>query len=354
MLLALLALAACQSADEAEGDDDGAMDAGTDGDADGDTDADADSDSDTDTNNVNDAGEIILDCTQCPATGESLEAMACAFEMCDGNLLLDMDYGSPSGSTTAGTRIAVNHFGSETNGLAPRGNDSYTLIATGPATGTSHSTPMGGAAGIDPWANDQYASSPTHDIMQWSMVLKAPDGAHGFSFLYVYFSEEYDDYIGTSCNDKFYVFLEAGSTNDGNQTIINFTECRDAASYHDFQCPAGVDYCDEGDPYCYIAINSALSDCCWYNGCPDGYSSQVGTDITGTGFECASSQGTDSSTFGSSTGWLRTQWPIDPGETFKLTFHIMDVCDGIFDSEVILDDFHFLGTYTPPSTTPVE
>jgi hypothetical protein len=32
----------------------------------------------------------------------------------------------------------------------------------------------------------------------------------------------------------------------------------------------------------------------------------------------------------------------------------MDVCDGIFDSEVILDGFHFLGEYTEGGTVPIE
>jgi hypothetical protein len=217
-----------------------------------------------------------------------------------------------------------------------------------------HSSSMGGEPWEDPYANDLYADTPAYDVMNWEMILTAPGGAHGFSFVYVYLSEEYDDYIGTSCNDKFYVFIEAGSTNDGNKTIINFTDCREPDSYNDFTCPDDAEWCEPGEPYCYIAINSALSDCCWYNGCPDGYSWDVGTDISGTGFECATDMYSDSSSYGSSTGWLKTTWPIDPGETFKLTFHIMDVCDGIFDSEVLLDSFHFLGEYTEGGTVPIE
>jgi hypothetical protein len=279
--------------------------------------------------------------------------MACAFELCDEELIIEMDYLSPTNADTTGTHIAVNHFGSLTNDLAPKDNDSYTTIATGPATGTSHSVGMGGDPFDDPWANDEYADIPGYDVMNWEMVLKAPDGAHGFKFKYVYLSEEYDDFIGTSCNDKLYVFLEAGSTNEGNKTIINFTECREPDSYYDFICESEEDNCEPGEKYCYIAINAALSDCCWYNGCPDGYSWDVGTDISGTGFECSGST-MDSSAYGSSTGWLQTTWPIEPGEVFKLTFHIMDVCDHIYDSEVILDGFYFLGEYTEGETVPIE
>jgi len=51
---------------------------------------------------------------------------------------------------------------------------------------------------------------------------------------------------------------------------------------------------------------------------------------TGTGFD-----------HDGSTGWLRTSWPIEAGETFTLTFSIHDEGDGIFDSVVILDNFRF-------------
>jgi hypothetical protein len=175
--------------------------------------------------------------------------------------------------------------------------------------------------------------------MEWQLILRAPPEAKAFRFKYVFFSEEYDDYIGSSVNDKFYVILEAGSTNGGMPKVINFTECRNPAQYYDFICQPGDTSCDEGEEYCYIAINSALSECCWYNGCPLGTWT---TDIGGTGFECAPDEYSDSSNYGSSTGWLQTSWPITGDEMFALTFHIHDTGDGIFDSEVILDSFEFL------------
>jgi hypothetical protein len=51
---------------------------------------------------------------------------------------------------------------------------------------------------------------------------------------------------------------------------------------------------------------------------------------------------------GSSTGWLSTSWAIKPNETFELVFHIHDTSDGIYDSEVILDNFQWL---TKPFTS---
>jgi hypothetical protein len=57
-------------------------------------------------------------------------------------------------------------------------------------------------------------------------------------------------------------------------------------------------------------------------------------------------------TYGSSTGWLYTEWPIEPNEEFTITFHIHDTADAILDSEVILDRFIFVKD-PDPGTGPV-
>lgn len=49
-----------------------------------------------------------------------------------------------------------------------------------------------------------------------------------------------------------------------------------------------------------------------------------------------------------------TSWPINPGETLTLTFHIHDTGDGVLDSKVILDSFQFLYDFTVPETSPIE
>jgi len=316
---------------------------------DGDTDIDGDTDTDD-----GPSGPIPQDCSECVGVGTTMENFLCAFDLCDANVVQSAEYLSPTGSPTEGTIEAVAHFGSASNGLAPKLNGSYTLQASGPATGTDHSVDVGGSSGTDPYANDEYADTPTYNEMEWRITLQAPDEAHGFGFKYVFFSEEYDDYISTQFNDKFYVFLEAGSTNGGEKSIINFTHCREPEVYYDFECQAGQTGCEQGERYCYIAINSALSDCCWFNGCPDGFSWEVGTDITGTGYECAADQMSDGSANGSSTGWLQTTWPIEPGETFAITFHVHDTGDGILDSEMILDAFEFMYDSTVPETVEVE
>jgi hypothetical protein len=328
-------------------DDRRGMDVGADIDADGDSDSDGPT------------GPIPQDCSDCSGVGYTLENLACAFDICDENLVVSQEYVSPTGSPTDGTYAGVNHFGNLDNDLAPKLNDSYALVASGPAEGIEHSVDVGGSSGTDPFAADQYADAPTYNEMEWQLTMKAPDEAHGFGFKYVFFSEEYDDYISTTYNDKFYVFLEAASTNNGDKSVINFTECREPDVYFDFTCEDGMVGCEPGGRYCYIAINSALSECCWY---PDqSVCTTCGqhTSILGTGFECYDAAGpacgtSDSSQFGSSTGWLQTTWPINPGETFDITFHVHDTGDGIFDSEMILDSFQFMYDSTVPETTQVE
>ena len=53
---------------------------------------------------------------------------------------------------------------------------------------------------------------------------------------------------------------------------------------------------------------------------------------------------------GSSTGWLRTTWTIQPHEVFTLTFHIHDTNDEVFDSAVLLDNFQWKGSGAKPGT----
>ena len=86
------------------------------------------------------------------------------------------------------------------------------------------------------------------------MQLKAPAGATGFSIDYIFMSAEYEEYIGTSFNDKFYMVLQANSTNGGTPTVINFAPCTNPASYYD----AIID----NQKVCYIAINTAFSEPC--------------------------------------------------------------------------------------------
>ena len=199
-------------------------------------------------------------CDDCPAVGPTLENLLCALDICDPEVVSDQEYltlvSFGDACVLEDTYEAVAQFGDETNDLAPKLNDSYALVATGPAEGTEHSTSCDDylTTVTDPYTGDL---QDIHDAMQWRLTLIAPADAEAFRFKYVFLSEEYDDYISSDYNDRFYVVLEAGSTNDGQPTIINFTQCRNPGEYYDFLCGPGDPACTEGEPYCYVAINSA-------------------------------------------------------------------------------------------------
>ncbi len=338
------------------------------------TDTNSDTGIDINTDISTDDGIIDMDCSECEQVGSTLDHLACAIDLCDEDVVLSNTYTSPepligdtdpsAGCTLEDTYEAVTHFGNPSNDLVPKLNGSYVIMATGIAEPSDNSTQCWPYDTVtnhpDPFSSDlcpdgmgSHMSCPTWDVMNWTLQLKAPIDARSFRFKYVFFSAEYDEYISATYNDKFYVIIEAQSTKAGVPTVINFTQCRDPSVFSDFTC-GDEDYnCVVGDSYCYVAVNSALSECCWYPNesfyapnpddppCPGG---QGLTDITGTGFGCAVSAAADSASSGSSTGWLRTVWPVDGGEIFTLTFRIHDSIDSAFDSEVIIDSFEFLTT----------
>jgi len=320
-----------------------------------------------------DVGDVIaMDCSECPAVGSEISNLRCALDLCDPSYVLNGDgeytavtdyrLGVDQSCTLDDTREAIERFGTTNNGLAPELHSSYAIMTTGDWDAPLHMTSCSSVAEEDIGTDDalEYdANSKLNDLIfdavEWRLDLLAPEDARSFSFSYVFFSIEYDDFISSSYNDKFYAEIEAASTNGGEATVINFTACRDEDAYYDFICgeegdPLGQS-CTVGMKYCYIAINSALSECCWRDGCPGGTAE---TSIEGTGYECAPDEFSEASDHGSSTGWLRTRWPIDPGEAFTLTFHIHDTADSTRDSAVILDAFRFHRTFKNGGTVVIE
>lgn len=303
-----------------------------------------------------DAGIIEPDCSSCIGIGGTLENMRCAIDLCDDATLLKQTYTSLTApEKTLGTFAAVTRLGNISNDLSPQVNNSYAVMATGPALGKNHNVELDPEQGTgDFFSKDGY---PIFDAMEWRLRLKAPPYAKGFQVSYVFLSAEYDEYVGSPYNDKFYILIEALSTQGGLKTVINFTPCRDPLAYFDFVCVDKTTGCIPEEPYCYVAINTILSECCWYRGCPEGTAT---TSLSGTGFSCAPNEAADGlidiggkgAYYGSSTGWLTTQWPIRGNEEFYLTFHIHDTADAQLDSEVIIDGFRFIAEEVQPGTSP--
>lgn len=129
---------------------------------------------------------------------------------------------------------------------------------------------------------------------------------------------------------------------------MNCSHGRRPQAYSDLVCTPGVQFCNPSAHYSYIAINTALSQCCWLDGCPK---SKATTCIAGTAFDCATGQTSGSANVDSSNCCRLTQWPIKLDEEFWLTFCVYDTGDGVFDSEVILEGLQFGGPKTAGAWT---
>ena len=155
---------------------------------------------------------------------------------------------------------------------------------------------------------DSGTGQAVFDLHQIIIELQAPADARCFSFDFNFFSAEYPDFINQSFNDSFYAILQAQSTNKGQRTNIAFDSNND---------PIEVDSNYFQNPFHPIPNR-------------------------GTGFDR-----------NGSTGWLRTHWPIQPGEIFTLTFTVHDESDAIYDSLAILDNFQWHAYEAVGTTDPL-
>ncbi|MDP6943660.1 MAG: MopE-related protein, partial [Myxococcota bacterium] len=267
---------------------------------------------------------LVPNCTG-NCLGATTEAALCAMDICYPGYQGAASIYSPTGHDTTGAYNAIAHYGNPNNDLHAFAGDSYFIMASGMVDTGAHQDWLNGwGSSPDPFANDGW---DMQDAVELSVQLTAPPGVTGFSIDYIFMSAEYEEWIGTSFNDKFYIILNAPLTTNGQDQVINYTACSNPSVYFDFQ--------DNNGKWCYIAINTAYSEPC----------SDWTTDLSGTGFEC---------TEGSSTGWLRTTHPIVAGESFTLTLHIHDTSDQAYDSAALFDNFQWLLGEVIHETVPID
>jgi hypothetical protein len=244
-----------------------------------------------------------------------------ALDICDPAFLLGMSTNSyaPTANQGRGTRSS---YGTAGNALSPRYGCQYAVLDTGPidpSIGTCdirqpgtdfYGSALFGCMTSEPDPNPAGGDGALIcDTNQLILQLKAPTNAAGFSFDFLYLSVEYPEWVEMGYNDTFYAILNRPATGEN----INI-------SLDDFGNEIEVDNAFFEDP--------------------------PTTNVGGTGY-------TDMSfgeVCGSSTGWLRTAWEINPGEVFSLTFSIHDEGDGIYDSMVILDNFQWSIEPVDPGT----
>lgn len=291
---------------------------------------DPDNDVDDDCDGTRDNPPSDCDCGTMPTLVDALD-------ICDTRFIRGVtERGGFDPGTSEGRGVRA-HYGNPSNGLGARAGCAYSLLDTGRIEPT-----MGGAGDPDrqigtdfrnpddallgPWCHMELTSpepdpAPTGgggvficDTQQLEIQFTAPTNAVGFSFDFVYVSSEYPEWVGEGYNDTFYAILDRPDTGEH----INI-------SFDDYGAEIEVDNAFFEDPPV--------------------------TDLSGTGYSdtCLNEIGT-TTICGSSTGWLRTSWEIEPREEFTLTFSIHDEGDGKYDSVVILDNFQWSLDAVDPGT----
>jgi len=135
-----------------------------------------------------------------------------------------------------------------------------------------------------------------HDLTQIVMRLRVPANAEGLAFDFIFMSTEYPEYVDAGYNDTFYAMLK-DETAAGPRDNISF------------------------DPN-----NKAIT-------VDNEYFQPGAQDLTGTGYDGDSA---------SSTPWLTTRAPVEPGSVIEVIFSLHDEGDGILDSAVVIDNFRWV------------
>jgi len=135
-----------------------------------------------------------------------------------------------------------------------------------------------------------------NDVLYMAFNVTVPQGTHGYLFDFVFFSEEYPHYVGTTFNDMFVVW-STSETFTGNVTFI------------------------ENQPLTVTALDKFMT---IEPGDPR---------LDGTGFP-----GDDE---GAATEWFTAKASAEPGETFTIAISIFDMGDAVWDTVGILDNFRW-------------
>ncbi|HEY3822528.1 MAG TPA: putative metal-binding motif-containing protein [Polyangiaceae bacterium] len=205
---------------------------------------------------------------------------------------------------------------------------SSTFMNPMPLTAAQNVNPCG--TGVDE------STVAVHDYTELRMTIKAPINAGSFAFDFAFFSEEYPVYVCQGYNDTFLAI----------QTSAQF--------------PTGEQIAFDANGHRINVNNAFFEDCNSCTNCVTGPSGQTIdfthtcanplSTLTGTGYEklLASSSNPASqcneSKGSGGTDWLKTTSPVNPGETFTLSWIVFDEFDGILDSSVILDHFRWHST----------
>lgn len=189
-----------------------------------------------------------------------------------------------------------------------------------------HPSPLSPQQNKNPCGQGQDESKVSiHDYTELRLTLTAPINAGSFTFDFNFFSEEYPTYVCRGFNDTFLAMLTSKKYPKGNQIAYDPNNGRINVNNGFFQACTSI---VQGDNLGYTHTCSFPL-----------------TDLNNTSYEikyCCTSLTDGNLNKGSGgTEWLRTTAPIDPGETFTLSFIIFEEGDGLMDSAVNIDNFRW-------------
>lgn len=305
----------------------------------------------------NDDDGVVDNAAACDgsATTASAADFAHAMGICDG--AAERGFGLVSAKFTRGfgrddAPVAEQHgvlekFG---NMLKPREGKRLGVLSTGYAQefNGAPGTAFGGNAGGKDWQGAQpgagngtappgfpkgAAGCPqdpsVNDVVNLHLELKAPRNASGIKFDFNFHSGEWPAFICSRFNDGFVAYLSAKGFNGGKPDNISFDAKKNPVSVNNGffdRCTAGAQVGCEG-----TAPSTST--------CPAGPAELAGTGFGVLGTYCGAGGQTVA---GGATGWLSSQAPVTPGETFTLDLMIWDTGDGDLDSSVLLDNFQWV------------
>jgi hypothetical protein len=153
----------------------------------------------------------------------------------------------------------------------------------------------------DQW---ELGGGDANDLLWFDFTVEVPVGTYGYEFDFVYFSNEFYEFVDSLFNDIFVVWSDSEAY-VGNVCFIDEQPCTVTALDAIADAWSGVDT-DGTDP-----------------------------TLDGTGFDGIGSTG------GQATGWALLKGAAEPGENLELTWAVFDMGDTIYDTAVIIDNWRW-------------
>jgi hypothetical protein len=170
-----------------------------------------------------------------------------------------------------------------------------------------------------------------HDYTELRMTIKAPANAGSFAFDFAFFSEEYPVYVCQGFNDTFLAIQTSQQYPTGYQIAYDSNNHRINVNNAFFEDCNSCNDCVAGSNFNITCPNSIFLLAGTF------YDVKLGPSGSPPS-QCNQMHGSGG------TDWLTTTSPINPGETFTLSWIVFDEHDGILDSAAILDHFRWHST----------